>query len=92
VNLAGAAPVPVSAAVGAGCRNAVEDLALNPDVTFVDSPRHASVLLVAGVMPPDVHEALRRIHDQVAHPRRRSGGVPPARPWTRADRGDGPAR
>lgn len=43
-------------------------LALTPGIELVDSPRHASILLVAGGVPPDLHEALRRLHDQLPAP------------------------
>lgn len=36
---------------------------------FVESPRHASVLLVLGVLPPVWHQAARRVHDQIPAPR-----------------------
>lgn len=43
-------------------------LALNPRIRLVDSPRHASLLLVAGGMPPEMQEPLRRVHDQLPAP------------------------
>lgn len=63
------APVPVFAAVGAGAREAVRDLRSRPELTFVDSPRHATVLLVAGRMPRSLIRPLAQIHDQVPQPR-----------------------
>lgn len=35
----------------------------------VDSPRHAQVLLVAGRVPENLHNALHQVHDQLPHPR-----------------------
>lgn len=63
------APVPVFAAVGAGARDAVQDLRSSRGLTFVDSPRHASVLLVAGRMPRSLVRALAQVHDQLPQPR-----------------------
>lgn len=67
--LAAAAPVPVFAALGAGARGPVEELTLSDDVTLVDSPRHATVLLVAGAVPRSLIRPLSQVHDQLAHPR-----------------------
>lgn len=47
---------------------ALHRLALIPGIELVDSPRHASVLLVAGEIPADRFEPLRRVHDQLPHP------------------------
>ncbi|SFU56801.1 Respiratory-chain NADH dehydrogenase, subunit [Halomonas korlensis] len=46
----------------------LRQLALAPGIERVDSPRHASVLLVAGGIPPYLHEELRRVHDQLPQP------------------------
>lgn len=73
-------PVPVFVAVGAGRRDACEDLLLHPDLQPMLSPRHASVLVVAGEVPNDLQGAVARIHDQVSHPRttiRWNGGSDP---------------
>ncbi|WP_111748495.1 hypothetical protein [Salinisphaera orenii] len=67
--LAATAPVPFFAAVGAGARERVEDLALSPGVERVASPRHASLLLVAGRFRASDQAALQQVHDQLAHPR-----------------------
>lgn len=67
--LAATAPVPVFALVGAGGRAAVRELRLDPRVEVVDSPRHATILLVAGALPGPLHESARRVHDQLPHPR-----------------------
>jgi len=66
--LAAGRPAPVfvvSGMTGAWVRDA---LALDPRIDVVDSPRHAKMLLVAGGVPADQHEALRRLHDQLPHP------------------------
>lgn len=62
-------PAPVFAVAGPGTRNRVEDLALDAGLRPVASPRHASLLLVAGEVPEEHREALDRVHDQVPHPR-----------------------
>lgn len=67
--LAGAAPAPVFAAIGAQAWAAVEDLCLLQGVQRVASPRAASVLLVAGEQREADAAALRRVHDQMPHPR-----------------------
>lgn len=66
---AAGSPVPVFAAAGPGWRNRVEDLALDRGIEHVPSPRHATVLLVAGPIPTEHRQALDRIHDQLPHPR-----------------------
>lgn len=66
--LAAGRPAPVfvvSGMTGAWVRDA---LALDPRIDVVDSPRHAKMLLVAGGVPADQHEALRRLHDQLPRP------------------------
>lgn len=67
--LARSAPVPVFAVAGRGARLAVSRLRLDHRVTLVDTPRHASVLLLAGELPEALTEPVRRIHDEVASPR-----------------------
>lgn len=66
--MAAHAPVPVFTALGMHGEAVLRRLALTPVIELVDSPRHASVLLVAGGVPPDLHEALRRVHDQLPQP------------------------
>lgn len=66
--LAAHAPVAVFPALGDRGDAVVRHLALTPGIELVDSPRHASVLLVAGGVPPDQFEALRRVHDQLPRP------------------------
>ena len=68
-NFAANGPVPLFAAVGQGASAAVDDLCLSPSVTRVTSPRHANILLVAGEVRASDNEALRRLHDQIPHPR-----------------------
>ena len=67
--LAGAAPVSVFVVSGRGARPAVAGLRIDERIEVVDSPRHATVLLIAGEVPADHAPALRRIHDQLPHPR-----------------------
>ena len=67
--LAAGAPVPVFAVAGAGAREAVQDLRACSEVRLVDTPRAASVLLVAGAIPEPLAEPLARAHDALAHPR-----------------------
>lgn len=66
---ASGAPVPVFAAVGAGVREAVQDLRLSSGLRFVETPRAASVLLVVGTIPEALAEPLVRVHDGIPHPR-----------------------
>jgi len=66
---AAAAPVPVHAVAGAHGLAAVEDQAADPAVRLCDSPRHANVLLIRGAVRDADREHLRRLHDQMPHPR-----------------------
>lgn len=66
--LAAGRRVPVFVASGMAGAWVYEALAPDPRIELVDSPRHASVLLVAGNVPADQHEALRRLHDQLPRP------------------------
>lgn len=68
--LAAAAPARVFVIAGANAPDALDALRLDDEVRFVDSPRSASLLLVAGELPEALYDAARRIHDQLAHPRR----------------------
>lgn len=63
------APVPVFATAGGGARDAVQDLGLRREIRLVDSPRHATVLLVAGRLPRSLVRPLTQVHDQLPHPR-----------------------
>ena len=69
-------------AVGAAARHRVTALLAAGGVRVVDTPRHASVLLVAGTVPPELHRELGRLHDQLVHPRAtvRWGGESPLFP------------
>ncbi|MDQ6627935.1 MAG: hypothetical protein M3Z29_05710, partial [Pseudomonadota bacterium] len=53
------------AAIGRDAIERVEDLSLDPRVRWVASPRHASVLLVAGAVRRSDLPALRVVHDQL---------------------------
>lgn len=63
------APVPVYPAIGEGGLAAIEPLRRNPALTLVSSIRHASILLVCGDIRAGDQHALRRLHDQLPHPR-----------------------
>lgn len=66
--LASKAPVPIYPAIGSDAQYLVQDLALDPRINWVRSPRHARLLLVAGSISPEFSAALRRVHDQVPRP------------------------
>lgn len=66
--LASRGSVPVFPVLGKQGDGALRHLALSPQIELVDSPRHASVLLVAGEIPADRFEPLRRVHDQLPYP------------------------
>ena len=80
--LAAAAPVPVFVAAGSGGRRAVREVLGDGRFELVSSPRHATVLLVAGAVPHHDQAALAHVHDQLPHPRAvvwlAPGSVPPA--------------
>lgn len=85
-------PVPVFAAAGIGGWGPVQELRGVTGVRLVPTPRHAAVLLVAGAVPAAQLEALRRVHDQVPHPRitvawRASGAAEEVRASVSADGG-----
>ena len=63
------APVRVFALIGRDPPGDVEELRLDSRIRLLDSPRSASVLLVAGVLPRSVHEAAKHVHDAMAPPR-----------------------
>src|SRR3546814_14230756 len=69
MRLAADAPAPIFAVAGEDGLAAVEDLSLDPAVSLKASPRHAALLLVCGDLRSENHEALRRLHDQLPHPR-----------------------
>lgn len=79
---AGRAAVPVLAIAGQGARSAVQDLRLREELRLVDTPRAATVLLVAGGLPSIQRDAAVALHDSLAHPRSTVVwrlGLPPAR-------------
>lgn len=63
------APVPVFPVVGHGGRLVAARLRLDDRLAVVDSPRHASILLIVGTLPPALVDAVRRVHDELPHPR-----------------------
>ena len=63
------APVPVFPAVGRDGEVRLDVLSLAPALRVVDSPRHASILLVSGDIRTADRDSLARVHDQLAHPR-----------------------
>ena len=67
--LAADARVPVFAIAGEGARDAVQDLRLRPEIRVLDTPKAASVLIVAGTVADGQAGALARIHDALPHPR-----------------------
>lgn len=69
VGLAGRAPVRVFVLQGLDSPGDIDALRLRDDVRILESPRSATVLLVAGQLPPSLHEAAQRAHDALAHPR-----------------------
>jgi len=67
--LARSGPIPVFAVTAADAINAVRDLGLRREVEIVATPRHASVLLVAGRFGEGPIAGLSQIHDQLPLPR-----------------------
>lgn len=67
--LATTAPIPVFAVAGPGAREAIQDLRLRRELRLLDSPRPASILLIAGSIPGAFGLPLARVHDAMAHPR-----------------------
>ncbi len=61
-------PATVFPALGMHGEEALYRLAREPGITLVDTPRHATILLVAGGVPPHFHDSLRRVHDQLPAP------------------------
>lgn len=68
---AAAAPVPtfLLQGVAAGPPGDAEALRLDPRLAIVDSPRHATVLLVAGDLPGPLQRPAALAHDALPHPR-----------------------
>ncbi len=67
--LGAGAPAPVHVAVGHGGGQVVAHLRADDRVDVVATPRHATVLVVAGHVPDTAVAALRATHDQVPGPR-----------------------
>lgn len=63
------AAVPVFAVAGGGAREAVGRLRQSPTVELVDTPAAATILLVAGSVPPSLNPALTAVHDAMPSPR-----------------------
>lgn len=63
------AQVPFFLARGLGAAGADARLRASTRLTILDSPRAATVLVVAGHVPTGLAEPLARVHDQMAHPR-----------------------
>lgn len=65
------APVPVFVLQGVaeGPAADAERLRCDRRLRVVDSPRHATVLLVAGSLPPELQEPAALVHDALPHPR-----------------------
>lgn len=69
VRLGAAGRTPVFAVRGIGARETVQDLALRRGIRLLDTPRAASILLVAGTVPDAMADAVARVHDAIPHPR-----------------------
>lgn len=67
--LARGAPARVFVLEGADPPDALDVLRLHDGLRLVDTPRSATVLLVAGRLPEALYDAARRAHDGLAHPR-----------------------
>ena len=67
--LAAGARAPVCCLVGDGGRARARTLRLDARVRVVSSPRHATVVVVVGELPPPLHAAALQVHDQVPGPR-----------------------
>ncbi|MGB3735733.1 MAG: hypothetical protein WA964_12295 [Ilumatobacter sp.] len=62
-------PIEVFVAAGADRWHETQALRGHEAVRLAATPRHATVLLIAGTIPEAHREALDRVHDQVPHPR-----------------------
>ncbi len=67
--VAAGAPAQVFPLVGRGARRHVRDLLGRDEIDLVASPRHATVLLMAGQIPVAWDGFTDRVHDQLPHPR-----------------------
>jgi len=63
------ARVPVFAVGGTGARDNVQGLRLRHEISVLDTPRPANILLTAGTFTDAGAAALRRVHDQMSPPR-----------------------
>ena len=68
--VASRAAVPTFAIAGAGARERLQDLLLDPRVDLLDSPRPANILLLAGAVPPALAPPALVAHDAMSLPRR----------------------
>ena len=68
-HLATTAEAPVFAVIGGGYRSEMHSLRLAEGIRIVATPRHASVLLIAGALNAAAEESVRHVHDQMAGPR-----------------------
>ncbi|CAN5823649.1 hypothetical protein BH24ACT5_BH24ACT5_23800 [soil metagenome] len=64
-----AQPASVFVATDAHHWGPLQELRARTDVTLAVTPRHATVVLIAGVIPADFVETAARVHDQLPHPR-----------------------
>lgn len=62
-------PVEVFVAAAADCWHATQDLRACDAIDLAPTPRHATVLLIAGSIADGHRDALDRVHDQMPHPR-----------------------
>lgn len=67
--LARGAPARVFPVIGRGAREPVDQLRLDPRLCFVDSPRSATILLVAGELPQSLMGVAQAVHDGMPRPR-----------------------
>ena len=67
--MAAGSTVPVFCLCCDGKRHAIRVLRRTEGVRLVDTPRHATVLVVAGDVAPQMAPAVRRLHDQLPEPR-----------------------
>lgn len=67
--VASSAPVRVFLILGVDPPCDPELLRLRPDVLVLDSPRSATVLLIAGFIPDALRGAAQHVHDEMAQPR-----------------------
>lgn len=81
--LAARAPVPVFVAACVGGGETARQLIGRDGIEVVASPRHASLLLVAGGITPALTDPLTQVHDQLPHPRATiwSSGAPDEALW-----------